>query len=423
MATRSVRIFFALCGSVGMVGFAISTAGGTAAAFGLPSVQVGCGSAYTTIAAGVAAASPGSTVLVCPGIYHEDVTVNKALTLTGLNATIDATGLANGVQVLASNVTVKGFTIENAIGEGVLVGVDSPGGLPPYPTSELVGGPVLTNEAIIGNNVSNDNKGFAGPGGTTSTCLYQGDCGGGIHLSVVSNSTVSGNHVSGNADGILLTDEYGPNFDNVISFNKVTDNITECGITLPSHNPGAVSYGAPPTFTITGLNPSVGGVYGNKVLFNVVTGNGTVPLPVVPGNPFLQGGGSGAGVGIFAPSPGTAAYDNLVEGNQISGNGLAGVTLHSHAPGQYLNGNQIIGNFIGQNNVDGDALNGVAGQSDPATTGVIVFSAVGALQVTIAGNVISNNADGVWIDSPPVNAGAPAVSNVFIGDGVKVLNF
>ena len=64
--------------------------------------------------------------MVCPGTYTEDVVINKALTLTGQGATIDAAGLNNAIQVVSSDVTVSGFTLTKAIGEGILVGADTP---------------------------------------------------------------------------------------------------------------------------------------------------------------------------------------------------------------------------------------------------------------------------------------------------------
>jgi hypothetical protein len=39
---------------------------------------------YSTITLGVAAVSPGGLILVCPGVYSEQVTINKPLTITGL---------------------------------------------------------------------------------------------------------------------------------------------------------------------------------------------------------------------------------------------------------------------------------------------------------------------------------------------------
>ncbi len=368
--------------------------------------QWGCAKTpYSTIMSAVTAANPGATVVVCPGTYTEDVVVAKALTLIGENATIDAAGFNNGVQIVTSNVTVRGFAITEAIGEGVLVGMDY--GADPQAGFIASQGFVLSNEAILDNDVVDNDQGFAGPGGAASTCNYlplPSDCGGGIHFAVVSHSIMSGNRVTGNADGVLLTDEYGPNFDNVVSNNWVADNATECGITLPSHNAGAVSFN-PTTFQVTGLNPTVGGVYDNKILNNVSIDNGTIPV---------NGSGSGAGVGIFAPFPGTASYDNLVAGNYLAGNGLAGVTIHSHAPGQDVNGNVIVGNRVGTNNIDGDVDNGpVPGPQDLVTTGISVFSAASPVQITIAGNRIFSNDVGIWYTSSTVTPTGLPSNNFF----------
>ena len=87
--------------------------------------------------------------------------------------------------------------------------------------------------------------------------------------------------------------------------------------------------------------PAFGGVYANVVRNNIVLDNGLL--------------GQGAGVLIAAPAPGTASYNNVIEGNTISANGLAGVTIHGHALGAFVGGNEILDNLIGRNNIDGDA--------------------------------------------------------------------
>ncbi len=363
--------------------------------------------AYSTISSAVAAASAGATIVVCHGIYTEDVVITKALTLTGRHATIDAAGLNNGVQVVTSGVTVRGFTITGAIGEGVLVGVDA--ATDPEAGFVASQGFVLSNVAILDNNVINDNQGFSGVEGSTSTCVYGGDCGGGIHFNVVSHSIMRGNRVSGNADGVLLTDDYGPNFDNVVSHNWIADNATECGITLPSHNPNAVTYD-PTTMQVTGRNPTMGGVYDNKVIDNVSIDNGTVVVT----EPSGATTGTGAGVGIFGSGPGTGAYDNVVKGNFLAGNGLGGVTIHAHAPGgEDVNGNVIVRNTIGTNNIGGDPEDGPSFPSDPSTTGISIFSAVANVQITIAGNWIFSNDVGIWYTASTVTASGLATNRFF----------
>ena len=124
---------------------------------------------FSSINAAVAAAAAGGTVVVCPGTYSEDVIVNKALNLMGRDATIDATGLENGVQVVASNVVVDGFTIQNANGEGVLAGVDALTEGPLLPAT----GPVLTDVTVSNNAVINNDKGFHTTSARAGSCCLR----------------------------------------------------------------------------------------------------------------------------------------------------------------------------------------------------------------------------------------------------------
>jgi nitrous oxidase accessory protein NosD len=338
---------------------------------------------FTTIGAAVAAASAGDTVLVCPGTYAEDVLVNKSLHLVGRHATIDATGLENAMQVVTSWVPISGFRLANANGEGLLVGVDS------LDDAGLLTSQVLTHVRVDRVAAVHNDKGFNGT--ENGNCKYPGDCGGGIHLNVTKWSSVRDSVVIGNADGILVTDDYGPSSHNLIEGNYVADNPTECGIVLPSHNSGAVSFD-PQTFAVTGRNPAVGGVFDNVVRDNVTVRNGTAKAP-----PQFGGGGSGSGIGVFGSGPGTGAYDNLIVDNYSAGNGLAGFTIHAHHPGgEDVNGNAVVDNIFGTNNVGGDGYDGPPGPMDFQTTGIAVFS-VPPVEMTITHNRIFNNEIGIWL--------------------------
>jgi parallel beta-helix repeat protein len=83
---------------------------------------------YTSINAAVAAASPGDTIRVCPGLYSETVVVNKAsLSLRGFtngsstqpclrgdaaaNPTVDSV-ISGGVRLEANRVSLEGFTVQ-----------------------------------------------------------------------------------------------------------------------------------------------------------------------------------------------------------------------------------------------------------------------------------------------------------------------
>ena len=366
---------------------------------------------YSTIQSAVTAAAPSSTVVVCAGTYAEDVAVAEPLTLQGQDAVINASGKNNGIVISSSNVTVDGFTVRGATGEGILaVGAPDPSLVPPgSPAGSITGVPI--SDVTISHDIVQGND--QGP----STSPYMecqaagnvpGDCGEGIHLMSVADSTVSHDYVTGNSGGILLSDEFGPTHDNVIEHNLVSNNASDCGITMPSHNGLAVN---PATLA---PNPSLGGVYNNTVRDNVVLSNGLT--------------GFGAGVLMAAPFPGSASYDNVIEGNLIENNGIAGVTLHSHAPGAFIGGNEIEHNIIGVNNLTGDTpLSPPTGlgaapvqfQGDMQTTGVLVWSLVTPQSITIADNVILGDSIGIWLN-PAVSDPAAATSNTFQGVATPV---
>ena len=341
---------------------------------------------FSAIMAAIGAAAPGSTVVVCPGTYHGGVAVTKPVVLEGHHAVIDAAGYDNGITVPVGGVTVEGFKVTGATGEGILV-VGRPG-VP------------VTHVTVKGNVVEGNDRGNP-TGGPISSSHYRecnatgkvpGDCGEGIHLMVVADSVVEDNTVEHNSGGILVTDELGPSDHNLIEGNLVKDNVLDCGITLPSHSTKAYVNGK--------LDPAAGGVYDNTVEHNTLVGNGTK--------------GQGAGVLLAAALPGGAVYDNTIEANTITGSGMSGVTVHLHAPGQYLSGNVIEGNTIRVNNLIGDPD---FKPIDHATTGVLVGT-VAPLSITVAHNTIVGDTYGIWYLPPATVVGA--TSNVFRGVRVHV---
>jgi parallel beta-helix repeat protein len=344
-----------------------------------PSGKGGCS---TKINDAVAKAEPGDRIQVAPGTYKEDVIIGKALSLIGHDADatiIDATGLVNGVYVDGvdnaglKGVVVSGFTIENANFQGILVANSS-------------------SVTISGNDVINNDKAL----NLTATphcanlppALQAGeglDCGEGIHLTGVDHSTVARNSISGNSGGILISDDTGANHDNVISGNSVHDNPFDCGVTLASH--------------------SGKGVYHNTISGNDVSHNG------------VDVRGAGAGVGLFAPGPGSQTYGNLVVNNRLTNNGLPGVTMHNHAappgaPTPNLNDNVIIGNRISGNSAD------TADAATPGPTGINVYGVVAITGTVILNNDIDKEAIDVAVKTPG------AVSALFnsLGDAIGIDN-
>ena len=335
---------------------------------------------FATIQSAVNAAAPNDVIKVAPGVYQEDVTIGKSVSLLGAGddpSVIDATGLPNGVFVDGfdhpglSNVTVAGFTVKNAQFEGILV--------------------VSASDVTIRDNHVTDNDKSSGLlfTGATNGCPGQpafetdetGDCGGAIHLIGTANSIVSGNLITGNADGLLISDETAESNNNLVTHNTMKDNPLECGIVLASHPPVG--------HTVAPYAPHFG-VDHNTVSENVSTGNG------------VQIGG--AGVGLFSDGNGQGRVSgNVIIGNQLIGNGLGGVALHTHVgpnfhlPADDMSANKIVGNFIAKNLPD------TFDTATPGSVGININSGEGGSPVigmVISQNVIRDEDVDIAINTP-----------------------
>lgn len=353
------RVLFPCC----VVLFIVSSQNAAAATLCVNSA--GSGKCYSSINAAISHAQPNDVIKVGGGTYKEDVVIGVPLSLIGAGAnstTIDASGLANGVFVDGydnaglTHVTVAGFTVRNAQFEGILV--------------------VSASDVTIRDNtIEHNTKSPSVFTGENHGCNGQpafetdetGDCGGGLHLIGVWNSIVSGNLITQNDDGILISDETAESHDILIHHNTVTDNPGECGIVLASHSPVG---SAPPAFA------RHYGVDHNTVSENTSSGNG------------VRVGGSGLGLFSDGAGPGRTS-ENVIIHNLLTGNGLGGVALHSHVgpafglPADDMNGNMIIGNYIARNLADLDDT------ATGGTVGININSGGGGTPVS--GTVISQN--------------------------------
>ncbi len=337
----------------------------------------GASSCQKTIGAAVSAAAPGDVIYVWPGVYKEQVTITQPVSLVAVpdsHTVIDATGLANGIFINGmsaapnagvSNVVVSGFDVRNANFEGILVAN----------ASDVT----LSENHVHGNNQSLDITAATCTGISAFETNESEDCGEGIHLMGADHATVLGNKIDRNSGGILISDETGPSQNNLITGNQVHDNPYDCGITMASHGPA------------TSVIPTAKGPYGvwnNTISHNASYRNGT-QLP-----------GAGAGVGIFAPFPGTAASGNTVIDNDIRNNGLPGVTMHNHAsapapaPPINLNNNTIVGNHISGNAAD------TADAATSGPTGINIYSTAPITGTVIAQNDIDNEAIAIAFNAP-----------------------
>jgi parallel beta-helix repeat protein len=306
---------------------------------------------------------------------------------------IDATSQSNGIFVNGMStapaagvwgVVISGFTVKNANYEGILVAN----------ATEVT----ISGNTVDGNDRSLNYSAGMCPGQPAYETNEGDDCGEGIHLMAVDHSVIAGNIVTNNAGGILVSDETGPNWENLITGNSVTDNALDCGITLASH--------APAPNLPQGLSY---GVFSNTISHNVVSHNGYI--------------GQGAGVGIFAPGPGQANYRNVITDNILNDNGIGGVAMHNHAapgvngvsahaPGVTLADNQIIGNQISGNAADSDD------PASPGPTGISILSFAVVPGTVIAQNTFSSEVADITFNAP---AGTVAVHlNSFSGIEIGV---
>jgi len=374
--------------------------GQTAVAGTLCVNPAGSHNCFKSIQTAVNHASAYDLIQVQAGTYNEEVTIGLPVAITGAGAgasIIDATGLAHGIFVDGfdhpglKQVVIKGLTVENANFEGVLVVSAS--------DVTIQDNSVINNDATPGLTFTGAATGCPDqPGNGVYEDDETGDCGGAIHLVGTANSILSGNFITGNADGVLISDETAESHDNLLIHNTITNNPLECGIVLASHPPSGKT--SPP------YGPHFG-VDHNTVAENISNNNG-VKI-------------GGAGAGMFSDGMGRGRVsDNVIIGNTLIHNGLGGVALHTHVgpafglPADDMSGNKIILNTIAANLAD------TADTATPGRVGININSGDGASPVrgtVISENVISDEDIDIAVNTP---AEIDIHLNSLLGGGIGV---
>lgn len=191
----------------------------------------------------IAAAEPGRTILIAPGVYREHLRIDKPLTLIGDGrAVIDGGGRGDIVEITAPDVTFRGFTVRNtgidldkenaairALApratiedntlEDILFGIDLREAPDSVIRNNRIGGKVLdiarrgdglrlwrSNNTLIEGNTIHDGRdailwyseGITVRGNRSYDCRY------GLHLMFSDGVTIQDNEFTGNSVGIYL---------------------------------------------------------------------------------------------------------------------------------------------------------------------------------------------------------------------------
>jgi len=158
----------------------------------------------------------GHTILVEEGTYYEHIVVNKSLSLVGANLSetvIDGGHSGNVINIVAGNVKITGFTIQNS-GDDLSNGIysTSSGNNISYNTIINNGNGIKlyrsSNNSITGNNIVNNDYGVKLSWHSNSNSISENvlvDNNWGIALSFYSDSnSISRNNITKNEYGIFL---------------------------------------------------------------------------------------------------------------------------------------------------------------------------------------------------------------------------
>ena len=176
---------------------------------------------FSTIQKAVDAAAPKDTISVFPGTYNETVVVYKSITLLGKEKSqtiIDGNFTNECIDVLASGVTVNGFTIQRSgKSNGVFYGV----GVLPFNSGPLI---VTSSGVNVSGNIFALNFDGILLYNSTNNVIYGNNITKNYDIGIVteysSNNSLSLNNITSNSVGVYLY--YSSN--NSLSLNNITSN-------------------------------------------------------------------------------------------------------------------------------------------------------------------------------------------------------
>ncbi len=294
----------------------------------------------------LAAVAPGGMILVSPGVYEEQLVVNKDdVTVRGTDRNgviIDGGGIRPyGIVAVADGVRVQNLTVRNATFYGVLVtGLSDENG----PSAHTANGYVAFDpkkfppvDRFAVNYVTAHNNGLYGIYAFNSRH-------GEITDSYASGSADSGFYVGQCADcDILVARNVAER--NAVGFENAnaSDSLTIVGNRFSNNRVGLT--------LLSNYQEAFTPQKANLVAGNVITDN------VSEDSPRQEDGGFGVGIGI------SGGLDNVVAKNVVSGNPRAGVLI-ANTEDLPAAGNRFLANTFAANGVD---VANVSADRAPAT--------------------------------------------------------
>ncbi len=309
---------------------------------------------YVSIDRALEAANDGDTILVHSGTYYGRLTVDRDVTITGVDTgggkpVINGRGMGDIVTIAASGVRLEGFLVINSYGagSGILVTAD--------------------DCTIAGNDVTRCIDGIRIGDARNVTVsgnhVYDNDDAG-IYVTNVSDVRVNGNHANDNLYGVYME----KSSDSIIEGNNCSDNIdidvyleyindsTVRGNTITSKRIKdkkidgiGIRYGTNVTFDGNYVSRHYYGikVYESQdclVENNVADGSGVnIRLDFNTHDTTLRNNTVRNGVdNVYLHS---SAYDNIVENNTCY-NGREGIYM-LESVGNVIRGNEVYNNSIG----------------------------------------------------------------------------
>lgn len=342
-------------------------------------LYVGPGQNYTNIQDAINAAEDGDTVRVYAGTYNEHIKISKQISLIGNGSSYcNINGVKSEVciNVLSDYVTLSGFQItNNAIWHYPEVGIELN----------------QANYCRIENN-------------TITQCKD------GIELTRSSNTDIVDNNIFSNFDRGLIFQDFSEN--NIIIHNVITIN----------NGSGIDDFSAYNNYFNNTISSNRGtGIYASShnsiIQNNNILCNKRNGISVRSGRNLIQGNNisSCSGYGFYIHCD-----NNTIESNTVYSNGQGGFFL------EFSCYNQIDGNSIINNNGDGVTL---VDYSDHNTisNNIIRFNQLCGISSSeshgfIVNNIVSENKNGIYINSSWLNTVANNYVDANIEFGITIQN-